>query len=56
MGEVFQFKTKKELSDFSMNGYEVDEFTITWENLGLSFQGTIQIQNILDSLEEESIA
>ena len=55
MGEVFQFKTKKELSDFSMDGYEIDEFTVTWENLGFSVQGTIQVQNILDFLEEESI-
>jgi len=31
--------------------YEMDKFTMTWENLGLSHQGTLQIDYLLKCLE-----
>ena len=51
MGEVIDFKTKEQLSDYSIGNYDVDEFTVTWENLGLSHQGTLQIDYLLKCLE-----
>ena len=43
MGEVVDFKTREQLSDYSIGDYNIDEFTMTWENLGLSYHGTLQI-------------
>jgi len=30
------------------NPYTFDQFTITWENLGLSYEGTLQISLALE--------
>lgn len=52
MGEVIDFKTREQLSDYSIgNNYEIREFTIEWENLGLSHHGTLQIEYLLKCLE-----
>ena len=45
MGDVIQFK-KKETLEYSP--YTVDKFTMTWENAGLSYEGTIQTEYIID--------
>jgi len=47
MGDVIQFK-KKETLEYSP--YTVDKFTMTWENAGLSYEGTIQTEYIIDQL------
>ena len=51
MGEVVDFKTREQLSDYSIGDYNIDEFTMTWENLGLSYHGTLQIEFLLKCLE-----
>ena len=48
MGEVVQFK-KKETLEYN-SPYTIDKFTMTWENAGLSYEGTIQTQYIVDQL------
>ena len=35
-------------NDFKVHAYEMDKFTMTWENLGLSCQGTLQIEQALE--------
>lgn len=35
-------------NDFKVNAYEIDKFTMTWENLGLSCEGTLQIEQALE--------
>ena len=35
-------------NDFKVNAYEMDKFTMTWENLGLSCEGTLQIEQALE--------
>ena len=37
--------------DYSINNYDVDQFTVTWENLGLSYHGTLQIEYLIKCLE-----
>jgi len=48
MGEVIQFRKKETLKCDSP--YTIDKFTMTWENAGLSYEGTIQTQYIVDQL------
>jgi len=35
-------------NDFKVHAYEMDKFTMTWENLGLSCEGTLQIEQALE--------
>jgi hypothetical protein len=35
-------------NDFKVNAYEMDKFTMTWENLGLSCEGTLQIEQAME--------
>ena len=51
MGDVIDFKTKEIQKDFSQSNYEVDRLTVEWENLGLSYCGTLQIDYLLKCLE-----
>mgnify|MGYP003326489295 CR=1 FL=1 len=51
MGSVIDIKTREEVIDYSINNYEFDQFTVTWENLGLSYHGTLQIEYLLKCLE-----
>lgn len=51
MGDVIDFKTKEVQKDFSQSNYEVDSVTVEWENLGLSYCGTLQIDYLLKCLE-----
>ena len=38
-------------NDYKVHAYEIDKFTMTWEDLGLSCDGTLQIGYILDCLD-----
>lgn len=51
MSNVIDIATREQVVDYTMNSYEVDQFTVTWENLGLSHQGTLQIDYLLKCLE-----
>ena len=35
-------------NDFKVHACEMDKFTMTWENLGLSCEGTLQIEQALE--------
>tara|TARA_B110000879_G_C10917130_1_gene410619 strand:- start:463 stop:651 length:189 start_codon:yes stop_codon:yes gene_type:complete len=35
-------------NDFKVHAYEMDKFTMKWENLGLSCEGTLQIEQALE--------
>lgn len=50
MSNIIEFKRKENLS--MLNAYEIDKFTVTWEDYGLSYCGTIQTQFITDKLTE----
>lgn len=51
MSNVIDIRTREQVVDYTANNYEVDRFTLTWENLGLSHQGTLQIDYLLKCLE-----
>jgi|DEB0MinimDraft_3_1074331.scaffolds.fasta_scaffold127758_2 hypothetical protein len=53
MGDVVEFK-QKEKKDYGYSynvSYSYDTFTMEWENLGLSYHGTLQSNYIVDKLE-----
>lgn len=53
MSNIIEFKRRENLS--TLNVYEMDKFTITWEDYGLSYCGTIQTQFITDKLAQTGL-
>jgi len=51
LAKVIEFNRKK---DFISSNYEIDKFTVTWEDLGLSYCGTLQIDYLTRPIDEDS--
>ena len=54
MGDIIEFKPKEKKEDFRNTIYEVDRFTMLWEDCGLSYEGTLQIDYLTSQLDEDS--
>lgn len=54
MGDVIKLQPKEKKTDFSNSNYEIEKFTLAWEDLGLFYEGTLQINSALMDTYNES--
>jgi len=52
MDNIIKLQPKKSKTDFTnTSAYEIKKFTMTWEDTGLFYEGTIQINTMLKDID-----
>jgi hypothetical protein len=54
MGDIIKLQPKEKKTDFTNSNYQIEKFTMTWEDLGLFYEGTLQINSVLMDTYNES--
>lgn len=47
MGDIIKLQPKEKKTDYRNSNYEISKFTMTWEDTGLFYEGTLQINSAL---------
>lgn len=54
MGDIIKLQPKEKKTDYKTSNYEITKFTMTWEDAGLFYEGTLQINSALMDMYNES--